>query len=653
MKSKRNWHCAACKEEFLIPVDADDPVVCQDCLGVDSWPHEWLPEPVLQSGPASHDRSTPVTKDDTSRDELTTFDGEWRESANPGRRKRLSVGWLGIGLALILVAIAAAEWREIRELLFDDERPNLFVRTPVVQLNPEENAPLVALVQFVTSRPVMTTIEIDDRVSAWDFVADETPQTDHHIAICGLKPNREHRIRVRIETPDREQSQASKPIVVRTPALPADFPPIQVHLSRPERMEPGLTLFAANRWENGERIHDYGYVIAVDATGDVVWYYRSALRISDLRLLSNNRLLCNGAKFFGLYEVDLLGRTRRKWWASQLVATPHEEFISVPVDSFHHEILELPNGNFLALSTELRNVSGFPKSETEPLDQTEEAAVVGDVIVEFQPDGTVVDRIHLHELLDSRRIGYGSLSNFWATHYKAVGGKPSRDWSHANSLIYDADTNEIIVSLRHQDCIVKIDRQSRELVWIFGDPMQWRSPWKDELLNAKGELQWPYHQHGVHLTPQGTLLMYDNGNYRTLPPGVKLPASENASRVVEFRIDEEMRTVEQLWEYGPRNEQFYSPFYCEADVLPATGNVLVTDGGRIETHERIPSDKIPADYQWARIFEVTRSEPAEKVFEITVDSGLDSSIGWSIYRSERIPDRQALSKIATAELKLK
>ena len=559
-----------------------------------------------------------------------------------------SGAWNPVGTVLILLVVLECCGCGDRSASVDDHVR--LIDAPSVVLSTEEDAPLVALVAFETQEATIATIEIDDGSERWSVVEDGPPTTNHSIVLWGLKPDREHKVRAHVATSEGQHSQRSESVTLKTPPLPKDFPPLKTLISEPDQMEPGVTVFAANRWEDGRRIHDYGYIIAVDATGEVVWYFRSKLRISDLRWLSNGRLLFNGAKFFGLYEIDLFGRMRRQWWATGLRAAPNESFIPVPVDSFHHEILELRNGNFLALSTELRTVSDFPVDESEPQGRTEPAAVVGDMVVEFQPDGTVVDRIHLFDLLDSQRIGYGSLSGFWATHYRKDDDTPSRDWAHANSLSYDEDTDEIIVSLRHQDCVIKVDRKSRELRWIFGSPQRWRRPWSEKLLRPRGEMEWPFHQHGVKLTSRGTLMMYDNGNYRALPPDPKRPAAQNASRAVEFRIDEETRSVEQIWEYGPAEEIFYSPFYCDADTLPTTGNVLVTDGGRIETENQIASDDIPADYQWARIFEVTRTKPARKIFEITVDSSPFSSTGWSVYRSERLPPRDVLSKIATTEL---
>ena len=108
--------------------------------------------------------------------------------------------------------------------------------------------------------------------------------------------------------------------------------------------------------------------------------------------------------------------------------------------------------------------------------------------------------------------------------------------------------------------------------------------------------------------------------------------------------------MRQVWEYaGNRQDRFFSPFYCEADLLSQTGNILVTDGGRIEDEQGNPKHSIPSDHQWARIFEITRGEPVERVFEVIIDSGLGQDRGWSIYRSERFPTVEQMSHFATVD----
>ena len=52
-------------------------------------------------------------------------------------------------------------------------------------------------------------------------------------------------------------------------------------------------------------------------------------------------------------------------------------------------------------------------------------------------------------------------------------------------------------------------------------------------------------------------------------------------RIFEYLIDAEQKTVRQLWDYGPDQEIFYSPFISEADPLPETAARLQELGVRV------------------------------------------------------------------------
>ena len=90
----------------------------------------------------------------------------------------------------------------------------------------------------------------------------------------------------------------------------------------------------------------------------------------------------------------------------------------------------------------------------------------------------------------------------------------------------------------------------------------------------------------------------------------------------------------QIWSYGGRpGEIFFTPFLGETDWLPETGNVLVTDGGRVIQANGLPGVHPAQGRKWARICEVTRETLPEVVFEVMLD---DFTTGWTVYRSERL-----------------
>ena len=517
---------------------------------------------------------------------------------------------------------------------------SLFVTKPTLKPNPNHRAPLVAIIQFKTSKPVTPSLLFDDGQRQWrkDNVGEKT--TDHVIVALGMRPARFHEIRVVLKDENSGNEEVSDILTFTTPSLPRNFPPLEVTVAKPEKMEPGYTLFCPNIWINDRSELNYGYLTIVNELGEVVWFLRSGHRTADVRILENGHLLYIHASYRAILEVDLLGNIIRQWHGSRLTDPPNKLSIPVDIDTVHHEIIELPNGNFLTLSTILEEFEKFPSSERKPDAPWIAAPVVCDEIIEFVPEtGEVVWRLPVREFLDEKRFGYMALTGFWKDKYKDEAGRPIYDWSHANALIYLPEEDAIIVSFRHLDCLVKVNRKTGKIEWIFGDHRGWSEEFQPLLLEPAGIMRWPYHQHAPQLTSSGTVLMYDNGNFRTVPYFNPVPAVNNRSRVVEFKIDEENRTVKQLWEYdGGPDDTFFCPFYGEAEPLPKTNNILVTDGGHIELEDGTPHGIVPGKRQWARIFEITREPPHEKVFEIRCDDGFGSSRGFSIYRSIRIDD---------------
>jgi hypothetical protein len=117
-------------------------------------------------------------------------------------------------------------------------------------------------------------------------------------------------------------------------------------------------------------------------------------------------------------------------------------------------------------------------------------------------------------------------------------GPTANDWLHANSIAYDPADHNLIVSLRHQDWVIKIDYRdgagTGDVVWRLG-------PGGDFVLTADpshGPWPWFSHQHDARML--GThVLLFDNGNAR-----VEGPAGIGGnSRGQVFRLNEAARTA--------------------------------------------------------------------------------------------------------------
>ena len=400
-------------------------------------------------------------------------------------------------------------------------------------------------------------------------------------------------------------------------------------------MEPGVTLFNLMRWPDSGPDRTYGSLVIVDAAGQVIWFHDAGFTLLDARRLRNGHLLYMHSRDGRIVEIDMLGNVMGRWHSTGIPKDVPDDSVPVDTDTFHHDVVELPNGNFLTLGSELRPFDDYPSSETDPTAPRETATLVGDLILEFARDGGIVRSCALLDILDPYRIGYHSLDpDFWTPVYGDAPVGELRDWSHANAVVYDARDDSAIVSSRAQDAVFKIDLTTGELRWILGVPDGWNAPWSRARLAPRGDLEWPYHQHAPMLTPRGTLLLYDNGNFRARPFEPKQPAAQNYSRGVEFAIDEAAMEVSQVWSHGgPGDGRVYSSFVSDADWLPATGNVLITHGGIVTTPDGAFSDG-PEGRRSARIVEVTHTAPAVPVFELVVDA--EAPNGWHVFRAERL-----------------
>ncbi|MYK58511.1 MAG: hypothetical protein F4027_07840, partial [Rhodospirillaceae bacterium] len=258
--------------------------------------------------------------------------------------------------------------------------------------------------------------------------------------------------------------------------------------------------------------------------------------------------------------------------------------------------------------------------------------LAGDTVVEFTADGTVVREHDFFDIIDPHRIGYGLDAPFWTIAEVVPGGA---DWTHANGLIHDPSDDSFIVTVRHQDCAIKIDRQSGALTWILGTPDGWREPWASKLLNPAGRPDWFWHLHDPSLMQDGSLLLFDNGESGAFPPAPKPDIDTLVSRAIAYRIDEGAMTCEPAWSFeGP-----YSMYVSGACELPETGNVFVTFGGITLTRpEGARTDLPPKGYGSAEVFEVTRTDPPEVVFHAELnDRDGDARQGWAIFRAEWMP----------------
>jgi hypothetical protein len=329
-----------------------------------------------------------------------------------------------------------------------------FTVFPSIRKNPNPSVPLAFIVDFQTTRPVRAQIYLTDDHTTRLVAETSFDQSKFSLPVLGLRPDTTYKLTFNIRDPLSIVLPFPDGLEFRTDPLPADFPSIAATVSNPELMEPGVTLFNVTQLA-------ISLIVAVNERGEVIWFYRHSLPgLTDIKRLSNGHLVFTDSQ--GAAEIDMLGNLYRRWSSANIDRNASAFATPLYIDNLHHEIYETTRGTFLTLATEVRQFPDYPTSETDSEAPTAPANVVGDTVIDFDRDGRILRQWCLFDILDPFRIGYGSLTGIWNQIYSWI-PDGTRDWSHANAVIEDPSDDSIIVSLRHQDAIIKIDRQTGRL----------------------------------------------------------------------------------------------------------------------------------------------------------------------------------------------
>ncbi|WP_138417410.1 aryl-sulfate sulfotransferase [Aquibacillus sediminis] len=495
---------------------------------------------------------------------------------------------------------------KLEQTILDEyKKGDYTLSNPFVVQDPYGWSPLTALVMFESDENSQVTVKVDgkDEYTRIKHTFDESTKK-HQVPVYGLYAGKDNKVTITLI--DKDGNEKSKELTITTDPLPESVHDIRVNKADPERMKDGLT-FTSN-------------MFAFDLNGDVRWYINSdeyqegaIEEQSSMKRLKNGKFLVQTDQMqapvyykTGLFEMDLMGKV-------------HNEYV---VNGQHHDAIELPNGNLLTLA------------EKEHSNTVEDYAIEihrksGKIVNEYdlgeivQMEGVISNEQYLRETIE----GFGDVISDASEdeiRQQAIAFN-EKDYLHVNSIFYNENDDSIIFSSRHQDAVVKFDKATREVIWILSDRNrgEWPEELQDKLLTPVGEdFQWQYAQHAASQLDNDNILLYDNGNGRTED------VEDNYSRAVEYKIDEENMTVEQVWSYGQeRGSEDYTPFIGDADYLGGN-SYLTTFGGHITNDDgevvgNIFSQTLPENYVEGTIVEVVNDEV---VFE--------ADLGYT-YRSER------------------
>ena len=526
-----------------------------------------------------------------------------------------------------------------------------FLEPPSLAHGPAE-APLIAYLRTPAHGADALRVRVAQRGLVWTLVF-PGPTAGKTLLILGLMPHGEATLTVQLvgETGAKSWKHALSLTPRDIPESPLEMPPLQTHVSRPERMAGQFTFLTIRRRATG-RIVDmtpaqrkfltgWGMLLAIDNAGRMRWMRKLPARAAGIERLDSGNLFVHDTNFCSR-EIDMAGKTVDAWVAADRPQGPEEGAVPVPVQSLHHQPHQMPNGNFLAVSGHARLVRDWPASVHEPGKHRADKHVVGDKVIEFTREGEIVWEWDSFDHLDPYRIGYDALDAYWH-----VRGFPDHgDWTHCNGVCYDPADNSVILSLRLQDCVIKIDRRSGEIKWILGDHEGWGAEHQSKLLTPIGEgFRWPWHGHNPRITSEGTIVMFDNAIYMARPGSPRVPFHRSLSRGVEYRVNENDRTVEQVWTSALTDADVKERTWAMGDAhrFEETDTAMVIHSiamphGRddIGMDEEDRSMRYVAEFpSYARILEYNRRDRNDILFDMTVRDK-NEIIQWEVFSGVRV-----------------
>jgi arylsulfate sulfotransferase len=486
---------------------------------------------------------------------------------------------------------------------------------------PAVNAPLAGVLSVSTDVNSFVSISVNDGIGTWerDFF---DYGTNHSETVLGFKSDRTNAVTVTVRDEFRNTYTVSNAVTFVSASLPATMPDFIVVTNNVAEMEPGYTLFRVQNNSGGA-----AYVTIVDSSGEVVWYGEASAvggGIGPFDTPLDAKQLTNGNLFFmktdtdGFDEINMLGQLVETWRA--------------PLTVEAHEDLLTDHGTILYLNYSMEDVTNFPSSDTVSNAPTDTADVTYARVVEMSvTNSSLLNNWSVINMLDPVRVDY-------LCYAIAAFGI---DCEHANAVVDSTSDDSIICSLRNQDAVIKFTRQG-ELTWILGTHENWGPEWQPYLLTPVGTpFEWNYAQHAPFLTPQGTLICFDDGNNRAEPFDPPVPDQDNYSRAVEFSIDETNMTVSQVWQFADTNaDRLYCGLLGNARQLPQTGNVLITFGAISSENGAHPSP-YSTTATMVRLKEVTHTANPTVVFDLEMFNPTNTNPtngGFEVYRSYRIPD---------------
>ena len=290
----------------------------------------------------------------------------------------------------------------------------------------------------------------------------------------------------------------------------------------------------------------------------------------------------------------------------------------------HHDIEPLPNGNILAIAWEDKSEQEALQAGRNPDIASDSPGGQGNIwpdqIIEIEPvgsnDANIVWRWnawdHLIQNYDPTKDNYGTVEEhpelLNINYVTQTGNQAGRaDWMHCNSIDYNAELDQIMISCKGMDEFYIIDHSTTteeaaghtggtygkggDFLYRWGNPQVYgKGLSSDQQLFGQHDVQWIGEGH----PDEGSIILFNNGAGRSSPYStveILSPPHENGHY-----------SILENGTYGPllpswiwSQEGLYASVVSGAQGLP-NGNVLVTVGTLGTLSEVSPSGEVVWSY---------------------------------------------------------
>ncbi|HJL75101.1 MAG: aryl-sulfate sulfotransferase [Candidatus Marinimicrobia bacterium] len=307
-------------------------------------------------------------------------------------------------------------------------------------------------------------------------------------------------------------------------------------------------------------IREIGTSIVFDMDGEPVWFFD--IDQFDEDTFYANEILPNGnivaysmipsPSGYG-YEIDLDGNV----------------IFKTETYGHHHEFIKSSKNTYFGMI----NDKVYEENHCEdPINEYVDWE--GDNFVEYDEDGNLI-----WEWSTLDHINHNDFNPLFcsSTNPNLV------DWTHANSVVYDVESNSVIISLRNISRIIKVDYETGNIIWYIG---------QEEFMSDSIDIDIDFEfssQHSLRMTDEGNIIFFANNTY----------FNPQQSKCIEFSVDQSNSIFTSEWEYIiPESLFTHVRGECErlenGNTLISTGTkgqlLEVTDEGEIVWHYSSKTD---------------------------------------------------------------